>query len=183
MTTTPGSSARPESACGCQGRERPLIADVFTIHTMAMRIGDRISRSLGLTSSRWLLLCHLKNVGESPTVGALSNEANLSVQNVSRMLNAMEEEGIVRRSPCPDDARKCVVELTEKGERAAAAFDALGDRFHEEFLRGFDDARAARLKSDLADLVTNLKRIEAELDADGVSGWEHDDGESGRDGE
>ncbi len=163
------SSVPPGPEGGCAASVRPLVADIFTINNIAMRIGDRLAKPMGLTSSRWMLLCLVAHAERPPTVGELSTAADLSVQNVSRMLGAMEAEGLVRRSPCPEDARKCVVELTERGERAAAATAELAASFDCRFLQGFDAARVARLQEDLSELVANLKAFEAELASSGAS--------------
>jgi len=133
------------------------------IHNMAMRIGDRLTAPIGLTSSRWMLLCGLSDRDEAPTIAELSDDAMISVQNVSRMLLAMEDEGLVQRYSRPGSGRTLFVRLTDRGAEAVEATRALGDQFHEHFLAGLSESDSATLASTLDNLISNLERFEHEL--------------------
>ncbi len=133
---------------------------------MIMRIGDRLSAEIGLTASRWLLLCAVgeaEAAGGSPTVSELSDSALLSAQAVSRMLAAMEGEGLLTRSTRAGHGRAVFVSLTEVGRAALEATEELADRFEAGMLRGVGPEEVARIESDLARLIGNVNGFEQEL--------------------
>lgn len=134
------------------------------IHNMAMRIGDRLAAPIGLTSSRWMLLCSIDRSEQPPTIAQLSEDAMMSVQNISRMLVSMEDEGLIERSSKPGAGRTRFVRLTSAGQSAARATEDLGNLFHERFLAGLKDSQIEELKSRLDGLIGNLEQFEDELD-------------------
>ncbi|MEL6497333.1 MAG: MarR family transcriptional regulator [Planctomycetota bacterium] len=155
--------ARPSEP---EGREACLVRNVFVLHNMIMRVGDRLSAEIGLTSSRWLLLCAIgeaEAAGESPTVSALSESALLSAQAVSRMLAAMEGEGLLARSSRPGHGRAVFVSLTEVGRAALEATEELAERFEAGMLRGMSGGEVSRIEGDLARLIDNVNGFEQEM--------------------
>ena len=50
----------------------------------------------------------------------IEKETLLAQYNLSRLLDRLEKEGLVRREPCADDARGQWVVITEKGKTAQA---------------------------------------------------------------
>jgi DNA-binding MarR family transcriptional regulator len=142
----------------------PLVHELFQVHHMMMRIGDRLTAEIGLTASRWLLICAITEL-EVPTISELSEQASLSPQAVSRMVAAMEAEGLVRRERSPTDARSVIVRLTDRGQTAADATTELGQRFLVPFLEGFDEARLKRTSSDIERLIQNLSAFEDRLES------------------
>ncbi len=166
--TTPQDTAeqRAEARAEIEGREACLVRRVFVLHHLIMRVGDRLSAEIGLTSSRWLLLCAIGESearGESPTVSALSESALLSAQAVSRMLAAMEGEGLVTRSTRPGHGRAVFVSLTGIGRAALEATESLAERFEAGMLCGLNEDEVGRIEDDLARLIENVTRFEQEL--------------------
>ena len=50
----------------------------------------------------------------------IEKETLLAQYNLSRLLDRLEKEGLIRREPCEDDARGQWVVITEKGKAAQA---------------------------------------------------------------
>jgi len=140
----------------------PLVGELFRVHHLMMRIGDRLTAEIGLTASRWLLICALGEL-EGPTVGQLSEQAMLSPQAVSRMLAAMDAEGLVERVRSRADARVVTVRLTDAGRRAHERTVELAERFRGPFLDGLSESRVDRIANDLERLISNLVRFEHDL--------------------
>lgn len=168
-TTSPSARrsaarGRGSPANGCEGRECGLVRHFFTLHHMLMRTGDRAAASIGLTAARWLLLCAASRTGEPRTVGRLSEDAMMSVQNTSRMIASMEDEGLVRRATRRGAGRAVFVELTAKGRKALERTEALAERFDRVFLAGFAPCEIDRLRADLERLIANLHAYETELE-------------------
>lgn len=142
----------------------PLIIRFFIIHNTTMRIGDRLTGPLGLTSSRWLMLCAIHRHETPPRITDLSADAMLSAQNVSRMVASLEGEGLVERFTVPGAGRATYVKLTPLGEKAIEQCDRLGERFDEWFLARLNDDDVAILKRKLDLLIENLAAFERYLD-------------------
>lgn len=168
--STPPQQAKTDpsagSSCDPGSRECPLVRQIFTLNNIIMRIGDRMSAPIGLTSSRWMLLCLIERAGDSgATASGLSAEGNLSVQNVSRMLAAMESEGLLTRDRIPGEGRTVYVRLTERGEAAAAATKGLAERFRAELFRDIPERDLDALAAGLDRLISNTERFERQLTA------------------
>ena len=131
-----------------------------------MRVGDRMASPKGLTSSRWMMLCAIGKFDEPATVNEISERANLSAQNVSRMVVAMEEDGLVCRFSLPGRGRSTFVGLTDAGWSAYETTKKLAEAFCEPFLEGFSESRIDRLDRDLGKLMDNIARLEEALIAD-----------------
>ena len=105
----------------------------------------RARHGITLTSYEALML-----VGDAPSsrmrISELSGATLLSISGMSRMIDRLEREGLVRREPCEDDGRGAEVALTPSGRgrlRAARASHLSGVR--AEFLERFDDDELVRL--------------------------------------
>jgi len=62
---------------------------------------------------------------------------------MTRMIDRLEQKGLVRRSPNPEDRRATHVDLTSAGKALFPQLLAAKERVQERFLRGFnkDDVR------------------------------------------
>jgi DNA-binding MarR family transcriptional regulator len=165
-TCEAGAIAAGHGACCPDSvHDLPLIIRFFIIHNTAMRIGDRLTAPLGMTGSRWLMLCAIHRHGEThPRISDLSADAMLSAQNVSRMVVSMEEEGLVDRFTIQGAGRATYVKLTPKGEKVIEQCDTLGERFDEWFLARLTEDDVALLKSKLDLLIENISAFERYLD-------------------
>jgi DNA-binding MarR family transcriptional regulator len=170
MTDTLHSKTGAQASSDCTAaddprrwREAPLAKRVFILHNLMMRIGDRLVADLGLTSSRWLLLGAVADRPEPPTLSELSGDAVLSLQNVSRMVAAMEQDGLLVRSATPGGGRGLRVRLTDRGRALHEQTKRRAERFAAAFLLGIPREGAARLEADFERLIGNLEKLETEL--------------------
>jgi len=166
--TTDADESTAASAA-CTGREACVARSLMTAANLLTRIGDRLSASIGLTSSRWLMLCTVSRFEGSPSIGALSESVLLSVQNVSRMLGQMEADGLIERFTKPGSGRSVFVRLTEQGEATLERTRDLAEEIESWFLRGLSDEEVARIDRDLWRLSGNLRAME-EAQASGEVG-------------
>lgn len=93
------------------------------------------------------LLMHLKRQSDLVLPSELSEVMSVSTARITRLLNTLEDRGLIQRSMDLSDRRKIVVKLTEAGERylkevykrthrrASAVIDALGAEETETFIR------------------------------------------------
>lgn len=106
----------------------PTLDDVAAIR----RFNRFYTRQLGLLAESMLaspfslsearVLYELAQQPEA-TASDLIRELGLDAGYLSRMLKKLEDQGLIRRSPAEDDARRAVIALTPKGHAAFAPLD------------------------------------------------------------
>ncbi len=123
-------------------REERLLASLRQL------VGCEEGRScMAASRGELCLLMHLKRQHDAVLPGELSGAMSVSTARITRLLNTLEDRGLVRRSIDPTDRRKIVVRLTEEGKRyldgvyarthkrASAVVEALGAEDTEAFIR------------------------------------------------
>jgi DNA-binding MarR family transcriptional regulator len=106
-----------------------------------------------LTISQYKLLEAI--VGRSsPRIGEIAVCLDVAPPTATRMIAALEREGLIERHSAPDDRRAVTIELTSEGrearKRAKRRLDAKRMRLYES-LDPDDRAQAARLLKSLAE--------------------------------
>ena len=123
---------------------------------MVMRECDSIAQEIGLTTSKWLLLCAIEGEGDEPTIGSLSERSMLSTQAVSRMVALMETQGLVTRHSKPGSGRSVYVRLTEEGRQTLSQTDTIASRMEARLLAGLTQGDIDRIGKDLQQLIDNM---------------------------
>ena len=98
-----------------------LILDLFRLNSRLLIAGDRLVAPLGLTSARWQILGAIVAAERPQPVAWLARDLGANRQNVQRIINDLEEEGLVAFEVNPHHRRAQLVVLTETGKRT---FDA-----------------------------------------------------------
>jgi len=84
----------------------------------------------------------------------IEKETLLAQYNLSRLLDRLEREGLIRREPCEDDARGQWVVITEKGRAAQArAWKVYARSIQHHIGERLDDKSAAVLAGLLGRLI------------------------------
>ncbi len=95
-----------------------LMLDLFRINSLALTAGDRLVARLGLTSARWQVLGAIIAAERSQPVAWLARDLGANRQNVQRIINDLERDGLVTFAANPHHKRAQLVVLTDKGKRA-----------------------------------------------------------------
>src|SRR5438552_6518321 len=98
-----------------------LIRDLFRLNSLLLTEGDRLVAELGLTSARWQILGAIVAAERPQPVAWLARDLGANRQNVQRIINDLQEEGLVAFEVNPHHRRAQLIVLTEKGKRT---FDA-----------------------------------------------------------
>jgi DNA-binding MarR family transcriptional regulator len=97
---------------------RAAIAD--RLHSLAIHLLRRVvvaDQRAGVTGPRLSVLSVLVLGGGPRTLGALAVAEHVRPPTMTRLIQAMEREGLVARSPSPADARATVIRATPAGTR------------------------------------------------------------------
>ncbi|MCD1267673.1 MarR family transcriptional regulator [Microbacterium sp. MEC084] len=98
----------------------PTILDhLLHVSELFQRDMTRAFAGTSLSPARVRVLWVLQHQGPS-TQRALAEALEVSARNVSGLVDALEADGYVRRTPHPQDRRATVVELTEAAARQMA---------------------------------------------------------------
>ena len=92
-----------------------LILDLFRLNSRIVAAGDRLVAGLGLTSARWQVLGTIIAADRPQPVAWLARDMGANRQNVQRIVNDLESEGLVAFRPNPHHRRAQLVVLTGKG--------------------------------------------------------------------
>jgi DNA-binding MarR family transcriptional regulator len=98
-----------------------LILDLFRLSNRILASGDRLVAELGLTSARWQVLGSIVAAERPQPVAWLARDMGGNRQNIQRIVNDLEKEGLAAFRTNPHHRRAQLVILTEKGQQT---FDA-----------------------------------------------------------
>ena len=98
-----------------------LVLDLFRLNSLLLTAGDRLVARLGLTSARWQTLGAIVAAERPQPVAWLARDMGANRQNVQRIINDLQKEGLVAFDANPHHRRAQLVVLTDKGKQA---FDA-----------------------------------------------------------
>ncbi len=106
-----------------------LILSLFRVNNMTLMWGDRLVAPFGLTSARWQILGAIVQAERSQPVAWLARDLGANRQNVQRIVNDLEKDGLVAFEVNPHHRRAQLVVLTGKGRATYdAAIQAYGPR-------------------------------------------------------
>lgn len=134
-------------------------------------------RDRGVSVARMQLLGALHCNGPG-IMSSISDELGVTRRNVTALVDALEEEGMVRRKPHPTDRRATVVELTKEGARRIEA----GYDDHRQAVAELFDTLAEKDRRELLRLIGHLRESlrEAGASAGASAGAPEQEGPPGR---
>jgi len=100
---------------------------------------DERLKDLGVTQARWSTMVYLEKGGEGLTQRELASLMAIENPTLVRLLDSLEQQGLIERRPCPNDRRARRLHLTNAGR---AFMDDLSERaevLREEMLDGISD--------------------------------------------
>lgn len=116
------------------------VLDLFRLSSLMSTAGDRLVAGLGLTSARWQVLGAIAAGERAQPVAWLARDMGANRQNVQRIVNDLQAEGLVAFETNPHHRRAQLVVLTAKGKRA---FDA-AMRLQAPWIDGLSEGLSVR---------------------------------------
>ena len=113
--------------------------------------------AMEVTSAQFIVLATL-SMGEVKSASDLCKHISYDAGAMTRMIDRLEEKGLLRRSRCPSDRRLVNLELTEKGSLALPQMRMVAMRVLNRFLDGFTKAEARQLEGFLMRMLANIPR-------------------------
>jgi len=156
-----------EAAIGPWVREFPaldpwLVEYLLVIAMLTGRINretDRLLHDLNVSRTAMIILAALRRSGdlERLSPSELSQAAMLSSAGMTAQLDQLEERGLVRRSPHPEDRRALYVTLTRPGQKLVDRAIETYNAGHKRMLSGLASSERQALDVLLRKLLITLE--------------------------
>lgn len=139
----------------------PLASPGYWLHHAALawrrELGARL-KPLDLTPTRFDVLAalsHLSKTDTAPSQQAVADFAGIDRMMTSKILSALESEGLLQRTTDAGDARSNLLALTVAGRELVARATAIARAFDTELFR---------TQAERAELIAPLTRVRERLD-------------------
>lgn len=140
----------PRAAVGRAER----LAELF--FRVAARFHGRIDAALGeigLSVPTFLALQHLVQARKPLPLGQLAARTECGKSHMTQLVDRLESERLVSRTPDPDDRRSVLAELTAEGRRRYKEGVRAVTRLEKEFLAPLGESRRQAFVACLGDLL------------------------------
>lgn len=133
-----------------------LTLETFRLNGRLLVAGDRLVKSLGLTSTRWQVMGAIVMSTTPLTVPYIARNMGLQRQSVQRTVDLLEKQGIVQFVENPHHRRAMLVVLTPKGE-------ALYEQVHELSVEWANRMSQGLSATELQDAVAIMRKLRSRL--------------------
>jgi DNA-binding MarR family transcriptional regulator len=110
------------SRSGWEAASDPMgvVTSVMRVHQLLLAEVERVLRPLNLTFARYevLMLLHFSRSGQLP-VGKIGARLQVHPASVTNAVDRLETDGLVERSPHPEDGRSVMAAITPAGRKLA----------------------------------------------------------------
>jgi len=141
---------------------KELAWEIGETYRSLRRYYDRRASALGVTTAQWRVLAWL---GHSPGLKQVELAERLDVEPITagRIVDRLEEAGLVERQPDPVDRRAWRLVLTAKAGPIIAKLTDLAEEMSDEAFADFDTEELEVMRTRLARMRSNIGRAEAAM--------------------
>jgi DNA-binding MarR family transcriptional regulator len=149
-----------DCAAGCTA-----VTSLMRVHQVLTRQADQILAPIDLTFARYELLVRLYFSGQSLPLSQLGRQLQIHQTSITSLVDKLEKQGLIKRTPHPTDRRSTIAEMTPAGRALTGkAINLLNSEFFRDLgLTG----REAHL---LIGLLMKMRR--SWDDIENPEGWE-----------
>jgi DNA-binding MarR family transcriptional regulator len=137
-----------------------LVLETFRLNGRLLAAGDELVADLGLTSARWQVLGAMALSPVPLSVAQIARNMGLTRQAVQRLVNEMQDDGLVQLAPNPHHQRAKLVVLSPRGKMAFAGAMKRQTAWAHELADGVSVREIATAAATLRRLRQRLDRVE-----------------------
>lgn len=115
---------------------------------------EMASQGMGITGAQWVILMRIAR-GCASTAAELCRYGHCDTGSMTRMLDRLEEKGLIRRVPSSKDRRITLLELTEAGQDLLPHLPPVAIKVLNAHLKGFSQEELDQLKGFLNRIRAN----------------------------
>jgi MarR family transcriptional regulator for hemolysin len=102
---------------------------------------DARLKPFGQSQARWQVLLKLLRANQPLAQCELAMRIGIEPASLVRLLDALQQEGLIVRDADPDDRRSKLVSLTTEGARLSRELGVIADQLRSELLGAADEAQ------------------------------------------
>ncbi|ULT59369.1 MarR family transcriptional regulator [Neobacillus drentensis] len=134
-----------------------ITLDFFRISNLLNRYGAKMVSEVGLTSiQQWVILRTIINRVDI-SIGELKEEMLVTKQNMTGMINRLQQLNLVTLFQDPEDKRRTRVKITEEGIHVYEQLKSLRNDFNAQTYHIYNDQEIMVLSDLLGRFVEHLK--------------------------
>ncbi len=134
-----------------------ITLDFLRISNLLSRYGAKMVTEVGLHSiQQWVVLRTIIAKGDI-SIGELKEETLVTKQNMTGMINRLQQANLVALCTDPDDKRRTRVKITEEGKRVYEQLSSLRNDFNSKTYNIYNDQEIRVLNDLLSRLIDHLK--------------------------
>ena len=126
---------------------------------IATAFGEEM-RPLGASLQIWRVLAALRE-RDGRRMGDLSDTTSIEVSTLTRLVDNMEQKGLVARRRDANDARAILLHVAPAGRRLTQRILPIAERYEAVALAGFSAGEAEVLRAALRRLYANMDGLES----------------------
>lgn len=134
-----------------------LLFEINETARAVRRLFDQRASAIGVTRAQWRVLARLKREPGLKQV-ELAERLDMEPITLCRIVDRLEEAGLVERQTDPTDRRAWLLELTEQADPVVKQLRGLARGISEEAMNGIEQGELRELQERLAAIRTNVAR-------------------------
>jgi DNA-binding MarR family transcriptional regulator len=127
---------------------------ITRVKVAMMEALDHELEPFDITAAQYVVLVTLAG-GEATSASDLCKGISYDPGAMTRMIDRLEQKGLIRRVQRPDDRRKVNLELTSEGKSLYPRMRASAANVQNRLLRGFSKAEVRELEAYLKRMLAN----------------------------
>lgn len=128
-------------------------AEMLAVVDRELAADDQLG-PLEVSSAQFVILATLSSGGQK-SASDLCKGISYDAGAMTRMIDRLEDKGLLQRTRSPEDRRLVYLELTDAGKAAFPRMREISLRVLNRFLRGFSKAEARQLEAYLLRMLEN----------------------------
>ncbi|TIX50668.1 MarR family winged helix-turn-helix transcriptional regulator [Alteraurantiacibacter aquimixticola] len=134
-----------------------MIKMVLAVRSFRGLLDERL-RKIGQSVSRMETLGAIMNMPDPKSQSDIAKRLRVEGATVTRMVDILSREGLVKRKPNPDDKRVKLLSITPEGEKALREIFTIYDQTRTSFLGNLSDEDMAEMHRLIDAMMATLER-------------------------
>jgi len=141
--------------------DQALAAAFRHLSALGMRVEDRLMREKGVSLAQSRLLEVIQQTARARW-SDIATALGYSPRTITEALDALERDGLITRTPDPEDRRAKILTVTKKGARDLAAAQEVRDQVRKVFFGVLTDGEKDRLLKMLQRMREAIQAIDGQ---------------------